>query len=234
MYSGRPIQYHQPRGIAPRWQKSFKRTTLKEAQIHSKREKNDMLTWNRRLAKAGKPARVGADEHRRYNRWTRQDGIYGGEHSTYALPIVEARPELEYLQSYRIRKDRSTNGYRKNVRDFTFTDEARPDTVFWVEDIRTGGRVTDPAILKAVADVANDNAKWPYRLDEPTKLDEWTRDTYELFSSAERYQGEYTIGKPSRRSRKGLVTFDKPGPSDLRLHQLGLVEECACDRCRPE
>lgn len=192
------------RGVAPKWLKPISRTVLSRQQRETKREKLNMLTWNRRLSKAGAPCRVGADRAKRY-----KNGV------GYGLPIVQARPELEYLQSYRVRKSRSENRYRTEERLY---DDGRPETVFWVEDIRTGERVTDPAILTAVVDVANDRSKWPYRVDMPTKP-----------GRRKVYDGEYAIGKPSRNSGKAQIVFDKPGPGELKRHSLGL--HCDCQPC---
>lgn len=220
-----PILYHQPRGIAPKWLKPITRKRLRPIQAVSKREKLDMLSWNRRLAKAGNSARVGADERKRYNRFN---------HCTYGLPIVQERPESKHLQSYRIRKDRS-NGYRTDHKyyDAQLSDKKLPETVFWVEDIRTHERVTDAAILRAIVELVNDNSKWPYKLDQPTILDQ-DELLLNTASALKTYQGRYEIGKPSRRSEKVQIVFDKPGPTPLTLHQLGLVGECNCERCKGE
>jgi hypothetical protein len=216
-----PILYWQPRGVAPRWLEPRKRTVLSGLQIQTKREKLNVLTWNRRLSKAGNGARVGADQHKRYNRFTTD--------STYGLPIVPERPELKYLQVYRIRKDRSANGYRTEKKEYEQEMDGLPssDTVFWVEDTRTGAKVTDLSVLKAVVDVVNDGSKFGYQVGEPT--------TPGLLGEGgwKRYEGKYTIGKPSRGSKKGQITFDKHGPEPLTLHQLGVSDECNCDRCRP-
>ena len=106
----------------------------------TQREKFDRQTWNRRLSKAGagnlagKPGRKGS----------RPDAI-------------PPDPALQHLQAYRIRKDRSANGYYTSNK---FNDEEGQEPVLWVQDTRTGERVTDPAILTAVLEVANSARKW--------------------------------------------------------------------------
>ena len=157
-----------------------------EKQI-SKREKLDMLTWNRRLKKAGEGCRANRPRH-------------------HGFPIVEPDAALIYLQSYAIRKDRSANFYRTKRKMIQFDMGGPPPTLFWVQDKRTGERVTDPAILEAVVGIVNDDRKWPYN------------------------DKVYRAGRKTKYGR-AAVTFDKPGPGKLHRHSLGLP--CKCDKCNP-
>jgi hypothetical protein len=96
-----------------------------------------MVTWNRRLSKAGKG----------YRR-------------------AQPDASLEYLRSFQIRKDRSANGYRSDsIRRILQTHGEEKTAVYWVEDTRSGECVTDPAILDAVIALVNDSRKWTSRND---------------------------------------------------------------------
>jgi hypothetical protein len=171
------------------------RKRLTAEQQIGKREKLNMVTWNRRLKKAGEGSRA-----------TARGGV----------PGVPPDPSLEHLQSYRVRKDRSENGYRTRRKSLNavFSGDEQMPTKFWVQDIRTGERVTDPNILGAVVALVNDRRKWPYKIDEKPSNG----------SNARRYEAVYKLG---------AVTFDKPGPEELQRHHLGLDCECI-NLCRPK
>lgn len=145
-----------------------------------------MLTWNRRLSKAG----------------------MGVNRSTHHGPKIAIPPDpsLEYLRFLRVRKDRSANGYRTGNK---FTEGSLQETTtFWVQDTRSGDKVTDPAILADVLRVVNSAEKWKRK---PGR-------------SSYRWGGE-TKYKPR-------IVFDKPGPGELDRHNLGLA--CECLSCKPK